>query len=142
MTFGKFSHSTQPGFNWRWPYPIQTHEVVNLSQVRTVEIGYRSNVRNKLARESLMLTDDENIIDIDFAVFWRIRDVTKYLFNFRAREEVIKAVAESTMRRWSALSDPAPSRNSAASQSRSSGWLGGEPIRPKSLGVSTIPRPK
>ena len=52
MTFGKFSHSTQPGFNWRWPYPIQAHEVVNLSQVRTVEIGYRSNVRNKLARES------------------------------------------------------------------------------------------
>ena len=61
MTFGKFSHATQPGFNWRWPYPIQAHEIVNVSQVRTVEVGYRSNVRNKLARESLMLTDDENI---------------------------------------------------------------------------------
>ena len=68
LTFGKYSHSAQAGFNWRWPYPIQSHEAVNLSQVRTVEVGYRSNVRNKLARESLMLTDDENIIDIQFAV--------------------------------------------------------------------------
>ncbi|MFM8463459.1 MAG: protease modulator HflK, partial [Burkholderiaceae bacterium] len=71
LTFGKYSHSAQPGFNWRWPYPIQTQETVNLSQVRTVEVGYRSNVRNKLARESLMLTDDENIIDIQFAVQYR-----------------------------------------------------------------------
>jgi membrane protease subunit HflK len=98
MTFGKFSHSTQPGFNWRWPYPIQAHEVVNLSQVRTVEIGYRSNVRNKLARESLMLTDDENIIDIQFAVQYRLKDASQWVFNIRDQEETVKEVAETAIR--------------------------------------------
>ena len=98
MTFGKFSHSTQPGFNWRWPYPIQAHEVVNLSQVRTVEIGYRSNVRNKLARESLMLTDDENIIDIQFAVQYRLKDASEWVFNNRDQEETVKEVAETAIR--------------------------------------------
>lgn len=98
MTFGKFSHSTQPGFNWRWPYPIQSHEVVNLSQVRTVEVGYRSNVRNKLARESLMLTDDENIIDIQFAVQYRLKDAAEWVFNNRDQEETVKEVAETAIR--------------------------------------------
>ncbi len=98
MTFGKFSHSTQPGFNWRWPYPIQTHEVVNLSQVRTVEVGYRSNVRNKLARESLMLTDDENIIDIQFAVQYRLKNASEWVFNNREQEETVKEVAETAIR--------------------------------------------
>ena len=98
MTFGKFSHSTQPGFNWRWPYPIQTHEVVNLSQVRTVEIGYRGNVRNKLARESLMLTDDENIIDIQFAVQYRLKDASEWVFNNRDQEDTVKEVAETAIR--------------------------------------------
>ena len=98
MTFGKFSHSTQPGFIWRWPYPIQAHEVVNLSQVRTVEIGYRSNVRNKLARESLMLTDDENIIDIQFAVQYRLKDASQWVFNLRDQEETVKEVAETAIR--------------------------------------------
>ena len=98
MTFGKFSHSTQPGFNWRWPYPIQTHEVVNLSQVRTVEVGYRGNVRNKLARESLMLTDDENIIDIQFAVQYRLKDASEWVFNNRDQEETVKEVAETAIR--------------------------------------------
>ena len=98
MTFGKFSHSTQPGFNWRWPYPIQAHEVVNLSQVRTVEIGYRSNVRNKLARESLMLTDDENIIDIQFAVQYRLKNASEWVFNIRDQEETVKEVAETAIR--------------------------------------------
>ncbi len=98
MTFGKYSHSTPPGFNWRWPYPIQTHETVNLSQVRTVEIGYRSNVRNKLARESLMLTDDENIIDIQFAVQYRLKDASEWVFNNRDQEETVKEVAETAIR--------------------------------------------
>ena len=69
LSFGKYSHSAPPGFNWRWPYPIQQHETVNLLQVRTVEVGYRNNVRNKMPRESLMLTDDENIEVLD-AVDW------------------------------------------------------------------------
>lgn len=98
LTFGKYSHSAQPGFNWRWPYPVQTHEVVNLSQVRTVEVGYRSNIRNKLARESLMLTDDENIIDIQFAVQYRLKDAASWVFNNRDQEETVKQVAETAIR--------------------------------------------
>ncbi len=97
-TFGKFSHASQPGFNWRWPYPIQAHETVNLSQVRTVEVGYRGNVRNKLARESLMLTDDENIIDIQFAVQYRLKDAASWVFNNRDQEETVKMVAETAIR--------------------------------------------
>ncbi len=98
LSFGKYSHSAQPGFNWRWPYPIQSHELVNLSQVRTVEVGYRSNVRNKLARESLMLTDDENIIDIQFAVQYRLKDAPDWVFNNRDQEETVKQVAETSIR--------------------------------------------
>lgn len=98
LTFGKLSHSSPPGFNWRWPYPIQAHEIVNVSQVRTVEVGYRSNVRNKLARESLMLTDDENIIDIQFAVQYRLKDATAWVFNNREQEETVKQVAETAIR--------------------------------------------
>jgi membrane protease subunit HflK len=97
-TFGKFSHAAQPGFNWRWPYPFQAHETVNLSQVRTVEVGYRSNVRNKVARESLMLTDDENIIDIQFAVQYRLKDASDWVFNNRDQDETVKQVAETSIR--------------------------------------------
>ncbi len=98
LSFGKYSHSTPPGFNWRWPYPIQSHELVNLSQVRTVEVGYRSNVRNKMPRESLMLTDDENIIDIQFAVQYRLKDASNWVFNNRDQEETVKQVAETAIR--------------------------------------------
>lgn len=98
LNFGKYSHSTPPGFNWRWPYPIQSHELVNLSQVRTVEVGYRSNVRNKMAREALMLTDDENIIDIQFAVQYRLKDASQWVFNNRDQEETVKQVAETAIR--------------------------------------------
>jgi modulator of FtsH protease HflK len=98
MTFGKYSHSTPAGFNWRWPYPIQSHEVVNVSQVRTVEVGYRSNVRNKQAKESLMLTDDENIIDIQFAVQYRLKNASEWLFNNRDQEEMVRQVAETSIR--------------------------------------------
>ncbi len=98
LTFGKHSHNTPAGFNWRWPYPIQSHEIVNASQVRTAEIGFRGNVRNKQAGESLMLTDDENIIDIQFAVQYKLRDPEKWIFSNREQEEMVKQVAESSMR--------------------------------------------
>jgi membrane protease subunit HflK len=98
MTFGRYSHTTTPGFNWRWPAPIQAHEVVNVSTVRTVEVGYRSSVRNKLARESLMLTDDENIIDIQFAVQYKLKSAAEWVFNNRDQEETVKQVAESAIR--------------------------------------------
>ncbi|HZW23225.1 FtsH protease activity modulator HflK [Noviherbaspirillum sp.] len=98
LTFGKYSHSTPAGFNWRWPYPIQSHEVVNVSQVRTVEVGYRSTVRNKQPKESLMLTDDENIIDIQFAVQYKLKNASEWLFNNRDQEELVRQVAETSIR--------------------------------------------
>lgn len=98
LTFGKYSHSTPAGFNWRWPYPIQSHEVVNVSQVRTVEVGYRSTVRNKQAKESLMLTDDENIIDIQFAVQYKLKNASEWLFNNRDQDELVRQVAETSIR--------------------------------------------
>ena len=98
LTFGKYSHTTPAGFNWRWPYPIQTHEIVNVSQVRTVEVGYRNSVRNKQAKEALMLTDDENIIDIQFAVQYKLKDAGQWLFNNRDQDEMVRQVAETSIR--------------------------------------------
>jgi len=98
MTFGKYSHSTLPGFNWRWPYPVQSHEIVNVSQVRTAEIGYRGNAKNKQLKESLMLTDDENIIDIQFAVQYTLKDASQWLFNNRDQDETVRQVAETAIR--------------------------------------------
>jgi modulator of FtsH protease HflK len=97
-TFGKLSHTTGAGFNWRWPYPIQAHEIVNVSQVRTAEIGYRATVRNKQPRESLMLTDDENIIDIQFAVQYTLKDPVAWLFNNRDQDDTVRQVAETAIR--------------------------------------------
>ncbi len=94
-TFGKFSHQTAAGFNWRWPYPIQGHEIVNLSQVRTVEIGYKKGSKE---RESLMLTDDENIVDIQFAVQYKLNNAADWLYNNRDQEEMIRQVAEAVVR--------------------------------------------
>jgi len=98
MTFGRYSHSTPAGFNWRWPYPFQSDETVNVSQVRTVEIGYRGSVRNKEPREALMLTDDENIIDIQFAVQYKLKDPVAWLFNNRDQDDTVRQVAETAIR--------------------------------------------
>ena len=98
LSFGKFSHTTPAGFNWRWPYPIQSHELVNVSQVRTMEVGYRSSVRNKQPKEALMLTDDENIIDIQFAVQYKLKNAADWVFRNRDQEEMIRGVAETAMR--------------------------------------------
>ncbi|MBC7857514.1 MAG: FtsH protease activity modulator HflK, partial [Burkholderiaceae bacterium] len=98
LTFGKFSHVTPAGFNWRWPYPFQSDETVNVSQVRTVEVGYRSTVRNKQPKEALMLTDDENIIDIQFAVQYKLKDPVAWLFTNRDQEDTLRQVAETSIR--------------------------------------------
>jgi membrane protease subunit HflK len=98
LRFGKQVEVTEPGPRWHLPYPIETVEVVNLSQVRTVEIGYRENVKNKMLKESLMLTDDENMIDIQFAVQYVLKDPGDYLFNNRAPEENVRQAAETAIR--------------------------------------------
>lgn len=98
LTFGKYSHTTPAGFNWRWPYPIQSHEIVNVSQVRTIEVGYRTSFRNKQPKESLMLTDDENIIDIQFAVQYKLKNAADWVFSNRDQEEMVRQVAETSIR--------------------------------------------
>ena len=98
LTFGKFSESTNAGLRWRLPFPIQSHEIVELTSVRTVEVGYRNNVKTKVLRESLMLTDDENIIDIQFAVQYILKDPEDYLFNNRRPEETVLQAAETAFR--------------------------------------------
>jgi modulator of FtsH protease HflK len=98
LTFGRYSTETQPGLRWRMPWPIQTHEIVNLSQVRTLEVGYRNNVRTKVLKESLMLTDDENIVDLQFAVQYLVKDARDFIFNVRRPDETAQQVAETAMR--------------------------------------------
>ena len=98
LTFGEVSHMSGPGINWRWPAPIQSHEIVNLSLSRTVEIGYRNNAKNKQAQESLMLTDDENIVDTQFAIQYKVVDAALWLFSNQNPEEMVRQVSESAIR--------------------------------------------
>lgn len=98
LRFGRHVETTMPGPRWHLPYPIETAEVVNLAQVRTVEVGYRNNVKSKVLKESLMLTDDENIVDVQFAVQYVLKSPTDYLFNSRAPDEAVLQAAETAIR--------------------------------------------
>ena len=98
LRFGKYVETTEPGPRWHLPWPIESREVVNVDQVRTVEIGYRTNVKSKVLRESLMLTDDENIIDLQFAVQYILKDPVEFLFVNRGPEDTVLQVAETAMR--------------------------------------------
>lgn len=98
-TFGAYSKSTMPGINWHMPAPIQDVELVDVSSVRTAEIGMRGTTDR--LREALMLTDDENIVDVQFNVQYRIKPETgakDYLFNTRAPDASVTQAAESAMR--------------------------------------------
>jgi modulator of FtsH protease HflK len=97
-TFGRLSHVTGAGFNWRWPAPFQAHETVNTAQVQTAEIGYRANVRNKQPNEALMLTGDENIVDVQFSVQYKIKDPVAWVFNNRDQVETVRDAAETVVR--------------------------------------------
>ncbi|MGU3493778.1 FtsH protease activity modulator HflK [Xanthobacteraceae bacterium A53D] len=106
LRFGKFVQVTQPGLNYHLPYPIETVVTPKVTRVNRIDIGMRLTEdprRNAAAmrdvpEESLMLTGDENIVDVDFAVFWVINNAEHYLFNVQNPEGTIKAVAESSMR--------------------------------------------
>ena len=98
LQFGRFKETTEPGLRWRFPYPIQSHELVNLTGVRTIEIGYRGSERNKVLKEALMLTDDENIVNIQFAVQYILKDPVEYLFNNRHPDEAVMGAAETAVR--------------------------------------------
>lgn len=98
LTFGKFSEETRAGLRWRMPWPIQSNEIVNLSQVRTLEVGYRNSVKTKVLKESLMLTDDENIVDLQFAVQYTVKDAQEYLFLNKRPDDAVMQAAETAMR--------------------------------------------
>src|ERR1700704_2123595 len=90
--FGKYTETTQPGARWHLPYPIEEKELVDFSQVRTVEVGYRNTPKNKKENEALMLTDDENIIDIQFAVQYNLKSAEANLFNVRKPDLIVQFV--------------------------------------------------
>ena len=98
LTFGRLDSITEPGLRWRLPYPIQSHEIVRLTDVRVVEVGYRGSDKNRVLKEALMLTDDENIINIQFAVQWDLKDPKDYLFNNRQPDDTVLQAAETAMR--------------------------------------------
>ncbi len=102
MRFGAFSQVTPPGPHWRIPYPIEQVEIVDVEQRRFVEIGYRSGAAGQanvaVPREALMLTEDENIVNIQLAVQYQVSDPQKYLFDVRDPDAVLKQVAESAVR--------------------------------------------
>ena len=98
LRFGQYVETTEPGPRWHLPWPIESREIVNVDQVRTVEIGYRNNVRSKVLKESLMLTDDENIIDLQFAVQYILKDPVEFLFINRTPEDSALQIAETAMR--------------------------------------------
>jgi len=92
LRFGKFQESTSAGLHWHLPAPIESKIIVNTEKVQTVEVGYRSTLnssRQTVQRESLMLTEDENIIDIAFAVQYRVADANKFLFNVSDQMDVL-----------------------------------------------------
>ncbi len=98
LQFGKYKESTEPGLRWRLPYPVQSHELVNISGVRTVEVGYRGSEKNKVLKEALMLTDDENIINIQFAVQYVLKDPVEYIFQNRHPDDSVMQAAETAIR--------------------------------------------
>ena len=98
LRLGRFLEVTMPGPRWHIPYPIESVEVVNVSGVRTVEVGYRGNPKNKQPQEALMLTDDENIVDVQFAIQYTLKSPEDFLFNNRNPEDNVLQAAETSIR--------------------------------------------
>lgn len=107
--FGKYHHQLTPGLKVRWPYPIDNVEKVDVTRMRTSEIGLRGGRTDRFGRrigsrdvpeESLMLTGDENIVDVDFIVQWQVNpaEAYKFLFNIQAPINTVKEVSESAIR--------------------------------------------
>ncbi len=113
LRFGEWVNQenlAEPGLHWHLPYPIETAEIVNVDQVRQIDIGFSNAGGRKRAiqEERQMLTQDQNIIDIEFTVQWRIDNAGFYLFNIREPEETIKAVSASAMRETMGQTDIQP----------------------------------
>lgn len=104
LRFGEWVSTTPPGLNWHIPYPVETVVTPSVEAINSIEIGFRSGgagaarTSRDVPEESLMLTGDQNIIDIDFTVFWKISDAGRFLFNIRDPEATVKTAAEASMR--------------------------------------------
>jgi membrane protease subunit HflK len=98
LVFGKWTATTQPGLNYNWPTPIGAIYTPKVTRIERTEIGYRGDGNRDMPVEGLMLTGDENIIDVQFTVFWRINDAGQYLFKVRNPVDIVKDVSESAMR--------------------------------------------
>jgi membrane protease subunit HflK len=96
--FGKYHGTVEAGFNWRLPYPVQRHETVNLTQLRSVEIGRSSVVQATGLKESSMLTQDENIVDVRFTIQYRLKSAAQFLFENRNPDDAVIKAAESAIR--------------------------------------------
>ncbi len=97
-TFGRFSSTVDAGIQWRFPYPFQAHDTVSVTQLRSIEVG-RSNIAQATGlRDSSMLTQDENIIDIRFTVQYRLKDAKNYLFENRDPDKAVEQASESAVR--------------------------------------------
>jgi len=97
-TFGRYSHTSDAGFQWRLPYPVQAHEIVAVSQLQSVDVGRNAVVQATGLRDSSMLTQDENIVDIRFTVQYRRADARAYLFENNRPDEAVVMAAESAVR--------------------------------------------
>ena len=116
LRFGKFVNTTQPGLNYHFPYPIETALTPKVTKVNRIDIGFRSERDSgftsggvaDVPEGSLMLTGDENIVNIDFSVFWVIKDAGKFLFKIQDPQGTVKAAAETAMREVIARSNIQP----------------------------------
>jgi len=116
LRFGKFVNTTQPGLNYHFPYPIETALTPKVTKVNRMDVGFRSGADTGFSsggvadvpEESLMLTGDENIVNIDFSVFWVIKDAGNFLFKIQDPQGTVKAAAETAMREVIARSDIQP----------------------------------
>ena len=116
LRFGKFVNTTQPGLNYHFPYPIETVLTPKVTKVNRIDIGFRSERDSgftswgvaDVPEESLMLTGDENIVNIDFSVFWVIKNAGNFLFKIQDPQGTVKAAAETAMREVIARSNIQP----------------------------------
>jgi membrane protease subunit HflK len=97
-TFGRYSHTVEAGWGWRWPYPIQANETIDFTQTKTVEIGGSNLSVATGLRDSAMLTQDENIVDVRFSVQYSLKDARAFLFENRKPQEAVVQAAESAVR--------------------------------------------
>ena len=121
LRFGEFVYTTEAGLHYHLPWPIESVEKPNVTEINSIDIGFvevaaagatRGGKRD-IAEESLMLTGDQNIIDIDFTVLWKIKDAAQYLFNIRDPRATVKIAAESAMREIIGFTDIQPALTEA-----------------------------